>query len=107
MDPESGVNTWTTGFVRLVDVVVALHAINELELETVNAASRACSECWGASSSWRGFEDCREGVRTVAAKLKRLLDANGRTYRGNSDSLAPTIYHVVSFRTLGQSVYAP
>ncbi|RDB22697.1 hypothetical protein Hypma_010182 [Hypsizygus marmoreus] len=82
MNPQSGVHSWNTGFTRLVDLLVALHARNELELETVNAASRACSECWSASGAWRGFEDCREGVRAVAAKLKRLLDPSGRTYRG-------------------------
>lgn len=28
------------------------------------------------------MEDCREGVRTIAGKLKKLLDDDGRTYRG-------------------------
>lgn len=28
------------------------------------------------------MEDCRDGVRTIAGKLKRLLDEGGRTYRG-------------------------
>ncbi|KAF5388119.1 hypothetical protein D9615_000426 [Tricholomella constricta] len=81
-NPDTGINTWTVGFTRLVDVLVALHARNELELETVNAASRACSECWSASGSWRSLAECREGVRIVATKLKKLLDPNGRTYRG-------------------------
>jgi hypothetical protein len=82
MNPEGGSGTWFVGFSRLIDLLVALHARNELELETFNAASKACSECWGAAGTWRGFEDCRDGVRTVAAKLKDLLDSNGRTYRG-------------------------
>lgn len=82
MQPDSASATWFTGFSRLVDVLAALHARDELELETVNQASKACSECWSVAANWRGFEDSREGVRTIAAKLKRLLDENGRTFRG-------------------------
>ncbi|TFK43514.1 hypothetical protein BDQ12DRAFT_731526 [Crucibulum laeve] len=78
----SGIVSWSAGFSRLMDVVVALHAINELELETVNAASKACSECWTAAGAWRGLEDSRSKVREVAGKLKKLLDTNGRTYKG-------------------------
>ncbi len=65
-----------------MDVVVALHARGELELESLSEASKACSECWTAAGTWRGMEDCREGVRTIAGKLKKLLDEGGRTYRG-------------------------
>ena len=68
----------------LVDVVVALHARGELELATLSEASKACSECWTAAGAWRGMEDCREGVRTVGGKLKKLLDEGGRTYKGNA-----------------------
>lgn len=82
MDPDRGAHTWAVGFHRLVDVLVALHARGELELETVDAASKACSECWSVAGNWRGLEECREGVRAVAAKLRTLLDDNGRTYRG-------------------------
>ncbi|KAF5370115.1 hypothetical protein D9758_001042 [Tetrapyrgos nigripes] len=82
MNPEHGVSTWFVGFSRLIDLVVALHAKNELEIETMNAASRACSECWSVAGCWRGLEECREGVKKVALKLQRLLDENGRTYKG-------------------------
>ncbi|KAK7049519.1 hypothetical protein VNI00_005550 [Paramarasmius palmivorus] len=82
MDPDGGAQTWFTGFSHLVDVVVALHAQGQLELETINAASKACSECWSVAGAWRGLEGCRDGVRKLAPKLKRLLDENGRTYRG-------------------------
>ncbi|ESK96002.1 hypothetical protein Moror_7347 [Moniliophthora roreri MCA 2997] len=82
MDPEKGAHTWFTGFSHLVDVVVALHAKGQLELETINAASKACSECWSVAGAWRGLEGCRDGVRKLAPKLKKLLDENGRTYRG-------------------------
>ncbi|KIJ70541.1 hypothetical protein HYDPIDRAFT_23641 [Hydnomerulius pinastri MD-312] len=82
-NPESGISTWQTGFNRLVDVVVALHSRDELELETVNEASKACSECWSVAGTWRGMEECRQGVKEVAGKLKRLLDEpNRRTYKG-------------------------
>ncbi|KAF8897551.1 hypothetical protein BD779DRAFT_386590 [Infundibulicybe gibba] len=82
MNPDGGTASWYVGFSRLVDVVVALHARDELELETLSAASKACSECWTVAGTWRGLEDCREKVRSVAAKLKKLLDENGRTYKG-------------------------
>jgi len=82
MDPDNGINTWFVGFSRLIDVVVALHARSELDIDTMNAASKACSECWSVSGAWKGLEGCRDGVRKVALKLKRLLDENGRTYRG-------------------------
>ena len=75
-------STWRVGFNRLVDVVVALHARGELELETLNAASKACSESWSVSGSWGGLDGARDVVREVAIKLKRLLDENGRTYKG-------------------------
>ncbi|KIK97156.1 hypothetical protein PAXRUDRAFT_825248 [Paxillus rubicundulus Ve08.2h10] len=80
---ESGISTWQTGFSRLVDIVVVLHHRGELELETVNEASKACSECWSVAGTWRGMEECRQGVREVAGKLKKLLDEpNRRTYKG-------------------------
>lgn len=82
MNSEGGRASWRTGFLRLIDVLVALHNRGELELETVNDASKACSECWSVSGSWRGLEECKETIREVAAKLKTLLDPNGRTYKG-------------------------
>ena len=84
MNAEGGVHTWRAGFNRLVDVMVALHARQELEVETVDAASRACSECWAVAGSWREMDECREGVTAIAARLKGLLDGNGKTYRGQA-----------------------
>ncbi|KAJ6599045.1 hypothetical protein DFH09DRAFT_22326 [Mycena vulgaris] len=81
-DPHAGSNTWFIGLNQLVDLLVALHAREELEIETVNAASKACSECWTAAGTWRGLEECRDGVRKLGAKLKNILDDNGLTYRG-------------------------
>lgn len=67
---------------RLIDITVALHSKNELELETMNVASQSCSECWSVAAGWRGLEPAREIIRKVAMKLKRLLDENGKTYHG-------------------------
>ncbi|PCH41009.1 hypothetical protein WOLCODRAFT_137130 [Wolfiporia cocos MD-104 SS10] len=82
MNPEGGLTTWHTGFSRLIDLVVALHSRGELEVETVNEASKACSECWTVAGMWREMEYGRESVKGVAARLKGLLDENGKTYRG-------------------------
>jgi hypothetical protein len=82
MNPTGGIVSWSAGLNRVVDVLTALHTRGELELETVNAASKACSECWMVAGNWRGMEECREGVRRVAVRLKRLLDENGRSFGG-------------------------
>ncbi|KAI4524208.1 hypothetical protein K525DRAFT_194596 [Schizophyllum commune Loenen D] len=82
--PERGMQTWFTGFDRLADVVVALHGRGQLEVTTMSAASRACSECWSVAGSWRELAPCREGVRKIATRLKRLLDDNGKTYKGEA-----------------------
>lgn len=80
---EGGLSSWKVGFHRLVDVLIALHKRGELELATVNEASKACSECWSVAGSWRELDECRESIRDIAGKLKTLLDANGRTYQDN------------------------
>jgi hypothetical protein len=82
-DGERGGARWAAGLVRLVDLLVVLHARGELEPATVNEASRACAECWAVAGAWRGLEPCREGVRAAAVKLRAILDPNGRTYRGD------------------------
>lgn len=83
MNPNTGLTTWNAGFNRLVDIMVVLHRREQLELDTVNAASKACSECWSIAGSWRNMEEVRQCVRTVAAKLQSLLDENGRTFGGS------------------------
>ena len=82
MNPQFGMRTWTIGFHRLIDIAVALHRVGELELETVNAASKACSECWTVAGVWCTLDAARETVKDVAVKLKKLLDENGKTYKG-------------------------
>jgi hypothetical protein len=81
MNPTSGIASRSAGLNRLVDVLTALHSRGELELETVNVASKTCSECWTVAGNWR-LEGCREDVKQVAIRLKTLLDENGRTYGG-------------------------
>jgi hypothetical protein len=83
-NPTEGMSSWGAGLSHIVDVLTALHSRGELELETINAASRACSECWTVAGNWRGLEGGRECVRKVALQLKSLLDENGRTYRGEA-----------------------
>jgi hypothetical protein len=39
-DPHVGSDTWFVGLNQLIDLLVALHARDELEIETVNAASK-------------------------------------------------------------------
>lgn len=83
-DPMEGMKSWCAGFSQIVDLLIALHSRGELGLETINAASRACSECWTVAGNWRELEGGRECVRRVAAQLKALLDENGRTYKGEA-----------------------
>lgn len=82
MNPTGGLTAWNSGLNRLVDVLVVLDARSELELETISAASKACSECWTVMDNWSEVEDCKESVRAIAVRLKGILDDNGRTYRG-------------------------
>ena len=54
-----------------------------LEIETVNEASRACSEAWTISGSWRGLDGARGVVSAIAGKLKDgILDSDGLSYKG-------------------------
>ena len=106
-NPERGISTWSVGFCRLVDLVVVLHTRNELELETVSAASKACSECWTAAGNWPGLNECRNRVRDIGGRLKKVLDSNERTYRGTRffPFLSPPL--MTSLFILGERVYAP
>lgn len=71
-----------SGFHKLVDVMLALHKREELELETLNSASQSCSECWTMTCSFHGLEEARAGVRSIAARLQSVLDPNGIEYKG-------------------------
>jgi hypothetical protein len=44
----------------------------------------ALSECWSVSSSYKGLEGGREGVREIATRLKTLLDEDGVRYKGQA-----------------------
>jgi len=80
--PQNGIATWRLGWDRIVDLLTALHYREELEVATVNAASRALSECWSVSGSYRGLEGGRDGVREIATRIKKLLDEDGVRYKG-------------------------
>ncbi|KAF8639766.1 hypothetical protein AX17_001027 [Amanita inopinata Kibby_2008] len=105
INPQTGLDTWYIGLNRLVDIVIALHARDELELNTINTASRACSECWMVAGSWRGLNDCRNKVKEVAARLKKILDPNARTYRGQKATSKLSILCLLA--NSGDAVYAP
>lgn len=72
MNAERGLSTWISGLNNLVDVLVALHARGELELETMNEGSKACSECWMIGGTWRGLGESRVLVRGVASRLRTV-----------------------------------
>lgn len=82
-----GISSWATGFNRLVEIILALHARGSLEFETLNTASRACSECWSVAMAWRGLDECLDVIKRVAIRLKPLLDTNGRDYKGKVNRL--------------------
>lgn len=82
MNRDQGVNTWFVGLNQLIDLVIVLDKRNELELETINTASKVCSECWSTSGNWRELAPCRERIKDLGGKLRGLLDANKKTYRG-------------------------
>jgi len=100
MNPErqQGLNVWYTGFKQLVDLVVVLHRREQLDVATLNVATRACSECWTAAGNWRDLEDCRSCIREAAGKLRGILDPNSRTYRGMT-VLFPSFRRSLSRRT--------
>lgn len=65
---SSGLTTWNTGFNRLVDLLVVLHVRGELELQTMDVASKACSECWTVAGAW----DMVEARKCVKARHTNL-----------------------------------
>jgi len=95
--------TWYKGLNQLVELVIALHKRDELELETVNAASKACSECWTIAGNWAGFDEVRNRVREIGGKLKSILDENERTYRGLSH-FPPMLSYLLTTETHQVSV---
>jgi hypothetical protein len=72
MNAERGLSTWICGLNNLVDVLVALHVRGELELGTMNEASKVCSECWMIAGTWRELDGSRVLVRGVASRLRTV-----------------------------------
>jgi len=82
---NAGLRSWSTGFRLLTDHILLLHSANLLHLDTLNEASRACSECWTITSSWPDratAAQSRDVVRSIAEKLRSILDPNQLTYQG-------------------------
>lgn len=82
-----GLESWSKGFYLLADHIMRLHETNELDLDTLNEASRACSECWMVAASWPAGvlgEQSRDVVRKIAGQLRSILDPNRTTYRGGT-----------------------
>lgn len=80
-----GLETWSKGFYLLADHILRLHDANELHLDTLNEASKACSECWMVAASWPAGvlgEQSRDVVRKIAGMLRSILDPNRTTYQG-------------------------
>lgn len=82
MDASGSLASWTAGFNRLVDLLIVLHHRGTAELDTVSAASKACSESWSVSGNWRDLGDAKDHIRAIAVRLKGILDDNGRMYHG-------------------------
>jgi hypothetical protein len=82
MNAETGIQTWSTGMNRVVDIVLALDKKDVLEIETMTEVSRACTECWTAAGAFPGIADCRTHVRDFGIKLKKLLDPGSDSYKG-------------------------
>lgn len=80
MNPEGGLGSWDAGFNRLVDVLTALHMRGELEVATMSEASKACSECWTVAGTFKGLENSRPLIRTIALRLRTLVPDG--TYAG-------------------------
>jgi len=80
-----GVNQWALGFNRLCEVIIALHRKSDLELETLNEASRACAEAWSICGSWRGLDAGRNVIGNISTRLREnVLDPDGVSYKGQA-----------------------
>lgn len=82
MNPDTGLQTWSNGLSRLIEIIVALHRTDALEIETMRAAALALRECWTAGGSFPGLEWSRERVRQDGLKLKNLCGSDPNRYKG-------------------------
>ncbi|KZO98185.1 hypothetical protein CALVIDRAFT_479224 [Calocera viscosa TUFC12733] len=79
----SGLLSWQLGLQALINLMLALHTRNQLEWETMNAASRALAECWSICLCWTGMELAKGAVQGAGGKLKAVLDRDDPTrYKG-------------------------
>lgn len=82
MNPETGLETWSIGLGRLIDIILSLHRANALEVETMREAASTLRECWTAGGNFPGLEDSRKRIREDGQKLKNLLDDKQQIYKG-------------------------
>ncbi|EJU06402.1 hypothetical protein DACRYDRAFT_19572 [Dacryopinax primogenitus] len=79
----SGLLSWQLGLHSLISLMLALHAQDQLEWDTMNAASRALAECWSISLCWNGMEAAKGVVQSAGGRLKAVLDKDDPTrYKG-------------------------
>ncbi|KAF5333126.1 hypothetical protein D9611_002594 [Ephemerocybe angulata] len=88
MNPETGLETWSIGLGRLIDIILSLHRANALEVETMREAASTLRECWTAGGNFPGLEDSRKRIREDGQKLKNLLDDKQQIYKGLAAFLA-------------------
>ncbi len=64
-------------------VIIALHRRGELDLETLNEASKACAEAWSICGSWRGLDNGKTAIGSMSTRLREnVLDEDGVSYKG-------------------------
>jgi len=81
--PTLGIERWKNGLHSLVNVVVALHAKDQLEFETIDEAARALAQCWSITLGWTGMDYAQVSVQQVGEKLTSVLDIDDRSrYKG-------------------------
>lgn len=71
-----------------MDVLAALHASSQLELETVQAVNAVLSECWSNTFTIQGTDFAQDKIKGLAGRLRKLLDNGESTSKAN-----PPTYH--------------
>lgn len=86
LNSESGIDSWTTGFKHLVELLLHLHRKGDLDPATMGMSIRACYECWVAIGSFQNLDRGRAVVQECGSKLRACLDepvpGGGAKYKG-------------------------
>jgi len=91
MNPEGGLQTWSTGMKQLVEVVIALHKTGTLEVATMAVTSKACEECWVNSMNFPGLRGASTLMKELGLRLRDLLDEDKKSYKGWSNFQRPPL----------------